>query len=272
MLSKVLAVVQSKAALAVLGVVLVGGGGSAVAFAATGHQLPLIGSNASATAKPDATHEAGDNHAHTVSIEGVLKAYSAGTITVSATNVHSDDGKPEATEKPEPTAKPEATEKPEATKTTTTTTMTITVNDKTRVNGENASKLADLSKNIGHKVQVQADKQSDGSLVAWKVTLQGADGHSGDDSSDGKGSGDGSTSGQSHVLAGKVTSVGSGSFVMQLADGTTKTVTVNAQTQFRGTAHSLADLKANARVAVMGSTQSNGTFLATSVAVETTSN
>jgi len=264
MLSKVLAVVQSKAALAVLGVVLVGGGGSAVAFAATTHQLPFMSSHATATAKPDATHEANDNHAHTVSIEGVLKAYSGGTITVSASNVHSNDGN----------GQPEATEKPEATKTATTTTMTITVNDKTKVNGENASKLADLSKNIGHKVQVQADKQSNGSLVAWKVTLQGADGHSGDDygDNDGKGSGDGSTSVQSHVLLGKVTSVGSSSFVIQIVNGSTKTVTVNAQTQYRGGAHSLADLKANARVGVMGSTQSNGTFLAISVAVETTSN
>jgi len=268
MLSKVLAVVQSKAALAVLGVVLVGGGGSAVAFAATGHQLPFMGSQATATAKPDATHEANGNHAHTVSIEGVLKSYSGGTITVSASNVHSDDGKPEATEKPD------ATEKPEATRTTTTTTMTITVNDKTNVNGENASKLADLSKNIGHRVQVQADKQSDGSLVAWKVTVQGADGQGGNNSSnnDGKGSGDGSTGAQTHVLAGKVTSVGSGSFVMQLADGSTKTVTVNAQTAFRGSAHSLAELKANERVAVVGSTQSDGTFLAIAVAVETASN
>ncbi|MGZ3715976.1 MAG: DUF5666 domain-containing protein, partial [Ktedonobacterales bacterium] len=85
-------------------------------------------------------------------------------------------------------------------------------------------------------------------------------------------SGDGSTSGQTHVLVGKVTSVGSGSFVMQLADGSTKTVTVNTQTQFRGSAHSLADLKANARVSALGSMQSNGAFLATSVAVETTDN
>ena len=262
MLSKALAVVHSKVALAVLGVVLVGGGGTAAAYAATNHQLPFTNTHAEATEKPDATHAAGDNHAHTVSIEGVLKAYDAGAATITVTGTaHSEDSKPEATEKPDATKTAEATEKPDATKTTTST-MTITVNAKTSINGDHASTLADLAKNIGHKVQVQADKQSNGSLVAWKVTVQGADSQSGDD---GKGSGDGSTSGQGHELQGKIKSVGSGSFVVQLADGSTKTVTVNAKTQFRGSAHSLADLKASERVSVQGSAQSDGTFLATSV-------
>lgn len=258
MLSKVLAVVKTKAALAVLGVALVGGGGTA-AYAATGHQLPLIGTHASATEKPDATHEA-DNHAHTVSIEGVLKAYNAGAATIS---VQTEGSKPDATEKPESTDTPKSTKTPE-----TLTTMTITVNAKTRVNGDQATTLADLAKNIGHKVQVQADKQSDGSLVAWKVTLQGADGQTGSTNGDGKGNGD--TSGQSHNVQGKIASVGAGSFVVKLADGSTKTVTVNAQTQFKGGAHSLTDLKANEKVSVQGTTQSDGSFLATSIEVEGT--
>lgn len=288
MLSKVLAVVQSKAALAVLGVVLVGGGSTAAAYAATGHQLPLIGNQAAATEKPEATHDASGNHAHTVSIEGVLKGYDsgAGTITVSANAMHSDDSKPEATEhpdatahpdateKPEATAHPEATEKPDASKTTTATTVTVTVNAKTTINGENVSALADLGKNIGHRVQVQADKQSDGSLVAWKVTVQGADGQDGSGQSGSGQSGDDSHSGdgqtvQQHTVLGTITSVGSNSFVVKLADGSTKTVTVNGQTQYRGAVHGFGDLKANQKVGVVGTAQSDGTFLAAAVAVMT---
>lgn len=168
MLSKILSVVQSKAALAVLGVALVGGGGTAAAYAATGHQLPLMGTHAEATAKPDTTHESGDKHAHTVSIEGVLKGYSGGTISV-----QSKDGK----------------------------TTKIAVNSKTRINGDHVSTLADLAKNIGHKVEVQADKQSNGALVAWKVTVGGADSDtSGKGNDNDKGN---NTSGQAHALHNK---------------------------------------------------------------------
>jgi hypothetical protein len=50
---------------------------------------------------------------------------------------------------------------------------TIHVNSKTEVNGEHASSLKDLSKNIGQKVQVQATRQSGGTLLAWKITIEG---------------------------------------------------------------------------------------------------
>ncbi len=169
MLSKVLSVVKSKAAIAVLGVALVGGG-TVAAIAATGHQLPLTGTHADATAKPDATHDAGKNHGHTVSIEGVLKSYSNGSISVQA-----KDGK----------------------------STTIVVNGDTRVNGDRVSKLSDLSKNIGHKVEVQADKQSNGTLVAWKVTVEGATGDAsshGDGSSNSNSNNGDSNKGQGHAL------------------------------------------------------------------------
>lgn len=265
MLSKVLSVVQSKAALAVLGVVLVGGGGTAAAYAATGHQLPLVGTQAQATEKPDSANSG--NHAHSVSIEGVLKSANGSTITVSSTSGEQPDAtdKPDAThaaDAPEATEKPEATHSAEATKTPTT--YTITVNKDTRVNGDQASTIADLAKNIGHRVQVQAEKQSDGSLVAWKVTVGGTEGG---DSNHSTGSGGDSATSQTHALSGTIKSVSTGSFVISV-DGSSKTVTVNSQTQFRGTVHSVADLKAGARVTVVGSTQSDGSFLATSVEVE----
>ena len=141
MLAKVLTVVKSKAALAVLGVALVGGG-TVAAFAATGHQVPFTGNHADAAAKPDTAHNAHNKHGHTVSIEGVLKSYNAGAISV-----QSKDG----------------------------TSTTITVNADTRINGDHVSALGDLAKNIGNKVEVQAEKQSNGKLVAWKVTVAGAD-------------------------------------------------------------------------------------------------
>ncbi len=279
MLSKVLSVVQSKAALAVLGVVLVGGGGTAAAYAATGHQLPLMGTQAQATEKPDATHTA-DNHAHTVSIEGVLKSSNGSTITVlsygekpdttdaaQGTDAAKGTEVPDATKAPEATEAPEGTKAPEATKTPTT--ITITVNAQTRINGDGASTLADLAKNIGHRVQVQAEKQSDGSYVAWKVTVQGAD-------SDGSHDGNGSTS-TSHVptvtvqvngLQGTIKSVSQGSIVIQLADGSTKTVYINAQTQFKGTYNGATSLKTGVKVNIQATTQADGTLLATSIEVE----
>lgn len=172
MLSNVLSVVKSKAALAVLGVALVGGGATA-AYAATGHQLPVTGTHADATAKPDTSHDAGKNHGHTVSIEGVLKSYSGGKI-----NVQTKDGK----------------------------STTVVVNGNTRIEGDRASTLSALSKNIGHKVEVQADKQSNDTLVAWKVTVEGA---TGDASSHGNSNGNGnngdSNKGQGHALRARPT-------------------------------------------------------------------
>lgn len=55
-------------------------------------------------------------------------------------------------------------------------TLTIAVNSATKVNGVQAMSLADLAKNIGHKVQVQATRERNGSLVAWKVTVEGETG------------------------------------------------------------------------------------------------
>ncbi len=162
MLSKVLAVVQSKAAIAVLGVALVGGGATA-AYAATGHQLHLTGTHATATEQPAASHNTGDNHGHTVSIEGVLKSYSGGMISV-----QTKDG----------------------------TSTKVVVNGNTRINGDSASKLSDLSKDLDHKVEVQAEKQSNGTLVAWKVTIEGADASSHGNGSNNGNNGD-SNKGQS---------------------------------------------------------------------------
>jgi hypothetical protein len=226
MVSKALLVVKSKAALAVLGVVLVGGGGTAVAMAATGGHVPVLSalvgsSSAHSAAKSADTGSDASSHAHTVSLEGVLESYASGAHTISVLG----NGDASAT--------------------------TIDVNASTKVNGEHASALADLTKAIGQKVQVQATRQSNGTLVAWKITVEGATGNNGH--------------GQQTELHGTVSSVGATSFVLKLPDGSSKTVTTSKSTMFAGRAHRLSDLKVGDSVSVHGSAQSDGTVAATSV-------
>jgi hypothetical protein len=230
MLSKLTLLVKSKVALAVIGAVLVAGGGTAAA-AATGH-LSVGGlPHAASTHAPDATEAAGA-HAHTVALEGTLKGYDSGAGTISVLGVNDS------------------------------TATTICVDSKTEVNGAQASKLSDLTAAVGHKVQVQATKPSSGScaLLAWKVTVEGADNNGG------SGSGQGSGHAQK-TMDGAITSVGSGSFVIKLGDGTTETVTVSSATRFAGRAHSLADLKAGDKVVVVGTDQGGGVLAAMSVTV-----
>src|SRR5215472_14492075 len=151
MLSKALLVVKSKAALAILGVLVVGGGGTAVAVTATGGQVPVLSTlvgntHHTATKTPETSGSNASSHAHTVSLEGVLKGYDATANTVSVLG----NGATSAT--------------------------TIDVNSNTSVNGVHVSTLGDLTNAVGHKVQVQATKQSDGSLLAWKITVEAATG------------------------------------------------------------------------------------------------
>jgi Domain of unknown function (DUF5666) len=230
MLGKVAVVVKSKVALAVLAVALAGTGGTA-ALAATGHMPSL-------PAMPSATHSANSqghdsnnsNHGHTIGIEGTLKSYSATAKTIGVQE------------------------------TGATSTTTITVNDGTRVNGDNATQLSDLAANLGHKVQVQAEKQSDGSLVAWKITVTGATGTSGQ--------GQGSGSDNSHDIAGTITSVNGNGLVLKTANGDSVTVVINSQTTFAGMANALAKVKDGMRAEVHGTFQSDGSILADSVHVE----
>jgi Domain of unknown function (DUF5666) len=225
MTTKLLALVHSKVTLAVLGVLLVSGSGAAV-VAATHGQVPATHASAQATHTPAADS---GNHGHTVSLEGKLTAYRASAKTIS---VQTEDA---------------------------TNPTTVGVDANTRVNGEHASSLSDLTNAVGHDVQVQATKQSNGSLLAWKITVQGSD------SSHGDGGGNGNADGQQHTLTGTIASLGTNSFTLTLPDGTTKTVTVSATTQFKGAAHRFADLARGMHVAVTGTDQSNGTVAATQI-------
>jgi hypothetical protein len=222
MVSKALLVVKSKVALAALGVVLVGGAGTAVAAAATGAHVPVLsGLIGHSSTKTHDTGSDASSHAHTISVEGVLTGFNAGANTISVVE-HGD-----------------------------TAATTIDVNSHTEVNGEHASSLSDLSKVIGHKVQVQATKQSGGALLAWKITVEAATGNQGQD--------------QQIELQGTITSIGATSFVIKLSDGGTKTVTVSSATHFSGHAQKLSHLKVGDTVNVHGTVQKDGTVAADSV-------
>ncbi|HEX5439990.1 MAG TPA: DUF5666 domain-containing protein [Ktedonobacterales bacterium] len=243
MLDKVVLLLKGKAALAVVGLLVAGGGGTAVAVAAQTHTGPFANTHASSTPS-GAAHGSGSSnniHAHTVAIEGVLHAYDAGAGTISV----QEHGKTSAT--------------------------TISVNDQTVVNGDRAKSLADLTKNINHNVQVQADKQDDGTLLAWKVTVGGpanpnADGTPGNS---GDNQGNGGQSADQRPLVGVVSSIdiSTSSFVLTKTDGTNVTVTVSGTTEFQGSAHALADLKAHMHVTVKGAMQTDGTIAATSLLI-----
>src|SRR6185312_4272624 len=127
MLDKVVLLLKGKAALAVVGLIIAGGSGTAVAVAAQTHTGPFANTHASSTPSGAARGSGSSNnsHAHTVAIEGVLHAYDANAKTISV----QEHGKTSAT--------------------------TISVNDQTSVNGDQAKSLADLAKNLDHNVEVQ---------------------------------------------------------------------------------------------------------------------
>lgn len=230
MLSKLTLLLKSKVALAAIGALVVGGGGTAVA-AAVAHSNTQANPSAHATA----THgDQGDNgnHGHTVAIEGTLKAYDSGAKTISVVPEHE------------------------------TAAQSISVDDNTRVNGENASKLADLASAVGHKVEVQATKQSGGSLLAWKITVEGTPDGGGDNGQSGDHS--------QKAIHGTVQSVdvNGGSFVVKLGDGSTVTVHVSTSTEFEGPAQKLGDLTTGEMVEVQGTAQSDGSIAANRVQAE----
>lgn len=88
MLAKIATLAKSKAAIAVLGVVLVGGGSSAVAVAATTGHLSTLGVDLNSAGKSSSA----DSHAHTVGVEGLLVACNT-TTTPNTISVKDKDGK-----------------------------------------------------------------------------------------------------------------------------------------------------------------------------------
>ena len=228
MLKSLALLVQNKIALAAIGTVLVAGGGAAAVTVAHNNTAANTAGRPSAAATHTAVPgDADGGHAHTVAVEWTLKAYNAGAKTIS---VQPKDG---------------------------SAAMTISVNGDTKVDGAHANALADLTHAVGHDVQVQATKQSNGTLLAWKITVQGTP-------QDGSGGNGGNGGQNAQAVHGTVVSVdvAGSSFEVKLDDGSSVTVTVNAATAFDGQAHKLADLGKGMGVAVQGTKQSDGSILA----------
>lgn len=255
MLTKVLALLNSKVALAVVGALVISGGGAAaVATAATGH-VPILGTTvgqaSSHTSTSTSAEVAAETHAHSQTFVGVLKSYDATAHTIS---VQPRQGNP----------------------------VTITVDAQTKVNGVHATQLSDLTKDVGHNVEVEATKAANGTLTAWKVTVQGTPATAGADNSPDKGSqgssdanqqsqdhstGDNSQHSEQRNVSGKVTAVTGTSFTMQ-SDSGSVTVTVSAQTRFTGIVNTLTSIKVGMSVSVTGTSTSSSTIAATVVTVE----
>lgn len=230
MLKQLALLVQNKIALAAIGTALVAGGGAATVAVVHNNNAASQSQAAHATATAASAANAG-NHAHTIAVAGTLKAYDASGKTIT---VQPKDG---------------------------SAAMTIAVNGDTKVNGAHANSLADLTKAVGGDVQVQATKQSDGSLLAWKITVQGTP-----QGTPGSGNGNGGSQ-NAQAVHGTVVSVdvAGSSFVLKLDDGSSVTVTVNGGTTFDGRAHKLADLAKGMSVAVQGTRQSDGSIVASHV-------
>lgn len=140
-----MSLLKTKLAVSALGAALILGGG--VAALAASHpgaqQAGAQPQRVAATSTRSAANPADQTH---VSIEGTLTTASAPTKGTGTIAVQ-ERGK--------------------------TATTQVTINADTRVNGWHAHTLADLAAAKGHRVQVQATKQKDGSLLAWKITVQG---------------------------------------------------------------------------------------------------
>jgi hypothetical protein len=284
-LAKLTAILSSKAALAALGIVLVGGAATATTVAATtGHlgpiQTPHLGGN-------DATHTSeGDDaqgvHAHTISIQGTLTSITACPSSITGLTLTDAKTGPEHTERDDDAAKAtktpgaEATEnaaktpgaeaaenaaKSDAGMTAASGPVSVAVTKDTRVTGAGANVLADLCNHLKQRVEAQTTKGANGSFTAWKVTLLGG----GQDGNGGNGSG----SAQETTVQGTIKAVdlAKSSFTVTTPTGDV-TVTVSAKTEFDGAIHALAQAKAGAHVTVRGVKQANGSIAASKITLE----
>jgi hypothetical protein len=239
MVGKLAFMLKSKLAMAVVGTMLVAGGGTTAAMAANGAhlQLPLVSQATSQTHHDNDTagkddnqgsqnNQQGTNHDGGQQAEGTISSIDASHSAFVLTPEHGS-------------------------------TVTVEVNGQT-VFDEGLSAFSSLK--VGLHVEVKGTLQSDDSLLATKVEGQSeaADDNQGQNDDQDK---------NERELMGTVVSVDTGkaSFVLTLSDGTTKTVTVSTKTEFDGGFHSLSDIKAGALVQVAGNLQSDGTVAATIV-------
>jgi hypothetical protein len=142
---------------------------------------------------------------------------------------------------------------------TNPTSLTIHISPATQYRGA-LHRLADLT--AGMVVSVQGAANASSGLVASEVE----DEPEANDQEHERAGAEGAIQ-QEAELKGTVGSVDStqASFVLLFSDGTRKTVTVSAQTEFEGNLHQLSDLTKGERVEVKGTPQADDSFAASSI-------
>jgi hypothetical protein len=230
MLVKLAALLHSKIGIAIVGAVLVAGGGAAVATA-TGatSRLPLVSFAQDGShnhADDDATKTPGGVGEHQERHGVVASVNSAGSSF--ALTVTKEDTK-------------------------TSSPLTVKVTADTKFEGVTKS-FADLK--AGMEAEVGGALQADGSILATKVEA-GNDAENDNDDDDNQ---------QEAEITGVVATVGASSFTLKDEHGTV-TITVSNTTAFEGV-KGIADLKVGMRVEVKGAKQSNGSIAAQRVHIE----
>jgi len=229
MLGKLMLLLKSKLALAVVGTVLVAGGGTAVALASTGTHVPLV-SQAQTSQSND--NDASDDHGgaqkqdgNSQQVEGSISSIDAGHTSFVVTPAQG-------------------------------TAVTVVVNAQT-VFEEGLQNLAGLK--VGMHVEAKGARQADGSLLATKVEGQNENANENEAQDENEN--------ELKGTIGSI-NVANSTFVLQLAGNATRTVVVSPQTVFDDGLSEFSDLKTGMSVEVRGNLQSNGTLAATRIKSE----
>ncbi len=246
MLAKLAMLLHSKMGIAIVGAVLVAGGGAAVATAtgATSH-LPL------ASFAQDGSHNHEDDDATKTSngvgehqeTHGVVASVnSAGSSFILTVQHEADDDHGDTSDEHGP---PTTASTPKSTPTTSTLTVNVTAD--TKFEGVTKS-FADLK--AGMQAEVGGASQSSDSFLAAKVEASnGNDAENDDDDTH-----------QEAEVSGSIVTVGATSFTVK-GEQNTSTVTVSNTTTFVGV-KGITDLKSGMRVEVKGVKRSDGSIAA----------
>jgi hypothetical protein len=250
MLTKLSMLLHSKIGIAIVGAVLVAGGGAVVATAtgATSH-LPLASfvQNGSHSHEDDDPTKSPNGVGEHQEIHGVVASVNSAGFVLTVQH-EADDDNGDATDE-HGTSTTASVPK----STPTTSTLPVKVTADTKFEGVTKS-FADLK--VGMQAEVGGASQSDGSFLASKVEASNSNGEHDND-----------VDNQQQVGAsGAVTAVGASSFTLKDDHGTV-TITVSNTTTFDGV-KGITDLKVGMGVEVEGAKQTNSSIAAQHVHVE----
>jgi lysyl-tRNA synthetase class II len=240
MISRLTLLLKGKMLVAILGTLVVAGGGTTIAVAASGAKvsLPLVTQTSSSEHHGDSssTGNSSDSqdssHTDGQQAEGTISSIDSGHTSFKLTPEHGDA-------------------------------VNVVVNAQTEFEGG----LPDFSGlKVGLHVEVTGGRQTDGSLLATKVEGQDENANDNQNENDNQ---------DEHELNGTIMSIDatSSTFVLKLSDGSTATIAVSTKTEFDGDGdfQHFSDLKVGQSVEVEGNLQTNGTVAATKVHPEGTS-